>query len=307
MCAQAVFFQGVLSIIKRHVFSVFHGCFSFYVKLIPFYNKNNREERGKNLEEHFIVERYPEMPSIVTVRINKPDKLGALAIEDLAELEEMVDGLEEDKSCRVLVFTGTGRGFISGADISKLKTASKEHSMAYSKLAKRLYGKFERGRIITIAAINGYALGGGLEFAIACDIRIAAKSAKLGITETSIGSIPGSGGTLRLPRLIGLGHAKEMLATAEKMPAERAGQIGLVNHVTEDEDLLEKTYELAKTIAGNSTTAIAVGKQLMTDALEMDILRAAELETLKVGANYGGHDQREGMAAFMEKRKPEFE
>lgn len=259
------------------------------------------------MAENILCERYEKNPAIVVLTFNKPEKLNALSVEDLQEMNEIIDRLHEDMSCRVIVITGKGRGFVSGGDISKLKKASKEHSMHYSRWAKKLYGNIERGRQIVIAAVNGYALGGGLELAISCDIRVAAESAKLGITETSLGSIPGSGGNLRLPRLVGLGFAKEMLATAEKMPAKRAAEIGLVNHVVPDEQLMEYTFELAERIAANSTTAIAMGKRLMTDGLEMDMERAMELETMLIGANYGGHDQREGMAAFMEKRKPEFE
>ena len=259
------------------------------------------------MSESILCERCEKNNDIVIITFNKPEKLNALSVEDLQELDTLVEQLHEDKSCRVIIITGRGRGFIAGADISKLKTASKEHAMMYSRWAKRLYEKIERGRQTVIAAVNGYALGGGLELAISCDIRVAAESAKLGLTETSLGSIPGSCGTLRLPRLIGLGYAKEMLATAEKIPAARAAEIGLVNHVVPDDELMEYTLALAERIACNSTTAIGIGKRLMTDGLEMDIHRAMELETLMIGANYGGHDQREGMAAFMEKRKHVFE
>lgn len=244
---------------------------------------------------------------IATITFNKPDKLNALSISDLQELYDTVSRLEEDRNCRVIILTGKGRAFISGADIGELKEASKEHSRAYSRLAKQVYRKLECGRPFTIAAVNGYALGGGLEMIISCDVRVAAESAKMGIPETSIGSIPGSGGTQRLPRLIGLGYAKEMMATAEKVPAPRAKEMGLVNHVVPDEELMPFCLELAGRIAQNSTTAIAMGKKLMTEGLEMDIERAFEMETMMIGINYGGHDQREGMRAFMEKRKPKFE
>ncbi len=244
---------------------------------------------------------------IATITFNKPEKLNALSIEDLADLDHIVDELIANKDCKVLILTGAGRAFISGADISTLKEATKEHSRAYSRLAKQVYRKLETGRVFTIAAVNGYALGGGLEMIISCDVRVAAESAKMGIPETSIGSIPGSGGTQRLPRLVGLGYAKEMMATAEKIPGPRAAQIGLVNHCVPDAELMPFCMELANRVAANSTTSIAMGKKLMTEGLEMDIERAFEMETLMVGINYGGHDQREGMRAFMEKRKPEFE
>lgn len=244
---------------------------------------------------------------IATITFNKPEKLNALSLEDLHELYDIVTELEENKSCRVIILTGEGRAFVSGADISKLKEATKEHSRAYSRMAKQVYRKLECGRPFTIAAVNGYALGGGLEMIISCDIRVAAESAKMGIPETRIGSIPGSGGTQRLPRLIGLGYAKEIMATAEKVPAPRAKEMGLVNHVVPDDQLMSFCRELAGRVAKNSTNAIAMGKKLMTEGLEMDIERAFEMETMMIGINYGSHDQREGMKAFMEKREPNFE
>ncbi len=244
---------------------------------------------------------------IATITFNKPEVLNALSIGDLEKLDQIVDALIADKTCKVIIITGTGRGFVSGADIRELKEASQEHSRAYARTAKRVYRKLEVGRPTTIAAINGYALGGGCELALACDIRIAAESAKIGLVEASIGTVSGSGGTQRLPRIVGLANAKEMFATAEKVPAARAEKIGLVNHVVPDAKLMDYAYEMAAKIAANSTTAIAYAKQLMTDGLEMDLEKGMEMETLIIGMNYGGHDQREGMRAFKEKRKPEFE
>lgn len=244
---------------------------------------------------------------IATITFNKPKILNALSVEDLVELERIVDELQENRDCKVIIVTGNGRAFVSGADISKLKEASQEHSRIYSRQAKKVYRKLEIGRPFVIAAVNGYALGGGCEMILACDVRVAAESARIGLPETAIGSIPGSGGTQRLPRLIGLGYAKEIMATAEKVPAARAKEIGLVNYVVPDDQLMPFCLELAGRIACNSTSAIAMGKKLMTDGLEMDLDKAMEMETLMIGTNYGSHDQREGMAAFMEKRKPVFE
>ena len=268
------------------------------------YSNTQHTGRGLTMSDHILCK---QNNGIATITFNKPEKLNALSLTDLHALYDIVTRLEEDKTCRVIILTGKGRAFISGADISELKEASKEHSRAYSRMAKQVYKKLECGRPFTIAAINGYALGGGLEMVISCDVRVAAESAKMGIPETSIGSIPGSGGTQRLPRLIGLGYAKEMMATAEKVPAPRAKEMGLVNHVVPDAELMDFCLKLAGRVAKNSTTAIAMGKKLMTEGMEMDIERAFEMETMMVGINYGGHDQREGMRAFMEKRKPEFE
>ena len=182
-----------------------------------------------------------------------------------------------------------------------------EKTVRFSRAFKELYKTIEFARPYTIAAINGFALGGGLEMALACDTRVAAKSAKLGLVEPAIGSFPGGGGLLRLPRIIGLGKAKEFYAIAERMPAEEAAQYGVVDHVVEDPELIDYCVALGERIAKNSTTAIAMGKRIMTMGYEMDIDRASELETAWLGYYAESHDRLEGRAALKEKRRPNFE
>ena len=225
----------------------------------------------------------------------------------LAQLEETVDRLCADKRCKTMVITGAGRAFMAGADISDLKDGDPQNACHFSRESKRVFRKLEMARPFTIAAINGYALGGGLELAMACDARVAAETARMGITETAIGSFPGSGGTIRLPRLVGMGRAKLMLATAEKITAREALEYGLVEYVTPAEELLSFCGVLAHRIACNSTEAIAMGKRVMMLGAEMDIDRASELECAMIGLNYGTHDQMEGMKAFLEKRIPQFD
>lgn len=241
-----------------------------------------------------------------TVILNRPERLNAMNLAMLTELDEAIDRLCADARCRTVVITGAGRAFVSGADISVLEGGSPDDARRFSKRSKEIFRKLELARPFTIAAINGYALGGGLELAMACDLRVASETAKMGITEAAIGSFPGSGGTIRLPRLVGLGRAKAMLATAEKITAGDALAWGLVEYVTSPEKLLPFCGELARRIACNSTEAIAMGKRLMTISAETDIERASELECAMIGLNYGSHDQQEGMRAFLEKRPPEF-
>lgn len=244
---------------------------------------------------------------MAVITFNRPKVLNALTVEMLEELEAIFDRLEEDKRCKVVILTGAGRSFVAGADISCMKEATAQEAMRFSKTTSHLFRKIELARPFTIAAVNGYALGGGLELALACDMRVAAETAKLGLPETAIGSFPGSGGTLRLPRLVGLGRAKELVATAEKLTASRALEIGLVEYAVPAEMLLDFCVELAERIAKNSTSAVAQGKRLMTLSAEMETEKACELMTAMIGLNYGTHDQSEGMKAFMEKRKPVFE
>lgn len=247
---------------------------------------------------------------VYILRLNRPEKLNALNPGLIQELEDTVSALNMDKNCKVLIITGAGRAFCAGADIgghSDSQITPQERTLASSRAFKRLFRAIEYARPFTIAAINGYALGGGLEMALSCDIRVAAASAKMGLVEPAIGSFPGGGGNLRLPRLIGLGKAKEMLALAEKVTADRAYELGMVEHVVPPETLLDYCLELGARIAKNSTTAIAGGKLIMTMGVEMDIDRAGELEAALLGVYADSHDRREGRKAFAEKRPPQFE
>ena len=249
---------------------------------------------------------YSAQGPVRVITFCRPRVFNALTVEMLEELERILDALQQDAACRVVILTGAGRGFMAGADISCMKEATAQEAMAFSRATQRVFRKLEMARPFTIAAVNGYALGGGLELAMACDVRLAVESARLGLPETAIGSFPGSGGTRRLVRLCGVGRAKEFLATAEKLSAAQALSWGIVEHVVPDAQLMDRCMELAQKVCRNSGEAVTQGKRLMTLSLDMTEEESAQLVTAQIGQNYGSHDQREGMRAFLEKRAPHF-
>lgn len=240
--------------------------------------------------------------------INRPKALNALNEEVLQSLENTIHLINNDKTIKVVILTGSGeKSFVAGADIAAMKDMTPVQAQDFSRLGQRVFRAIETARPVTIAAINGYALGGGCELAMACDIRIASEKAKMGIPEVTLGVFPSFAGTQRLPRLVGLGYAKEMLATAKKVPAEEALRIGLVNHVVPADQLMERCEALAAEICQHSTAAIAYGKMSMTAGLEMDMDRTLEHEATLFGLTFSTEDQREGMGAFLEKRPPKFQ
>lgn len=245
--------------------------------------------------------------AVATVTINRPEALNALDPQVLGELERCFEELEHDLSVKVVILTGVKKAFVAGADIASMSKMTPEEAVEFSRLGQRVFNRVASMRPVVIAAVNGFALGGGCELAMACDIRVAAESARLGIPETSLGVFPGFAGTQRLPRLVGLGVAKEMLATAQKVSAQRAYEIGLVNHVVPNEELMSFCGDLAKTILKNSSTAIAAGKKLMDMGIEMDVDRAQDYEAALFGVAFSTADQKEGMSAFLEKRPPAFQ
>lgn len=251
--------------------------------------------------------RYERNGPVGYVTIHRPSALNALNEDVLLTLEGTLELLEQDPTIQVVILTGSGeKAFVAGADIAAMRDMTPAQAKDFSRLGQRVFGKVENLSKIVIAAINGYALGGGCELAMACDIRVATSKSRLGIPEVTLGVFPSFAGTQRLPRLVGLGAAKELLATARKVPAEEAKAIGLVNHVVPEEELMSFCEELAKTICQNSATAIAWGKQCMNHGLEMDMERALELESSLFGLTFSTPDQKEGMGAFLEKRKPRF-
>ena len=244
--------------------------------------------------------------AVATVTIDRPEALNALDPDVLEALERTFETINSDFSIKVVILTGVKKAFVAGADIASMSSMTPEEAVAFSRLGQRVFNRIASMRPVVIAAVNGFALGGGCELAMACDIRVAVESAKLGIPETSLGVFPGFAGTQRLPRLVGLGIAKELLATAQKVTAQRAYDSGLVNDVVPKDDLLDLCKHLAETILKNSSTAIAAGKKLMDMGSEMDLDRAQEYEAALFGVAFSTADQREGMAAFLEKRPPHF-
>ncbi|MFC0273251.1 enoyl-CoA hydratase-related protein [Metabacillus herbersteinensis] len=244
---------------------------------------------------------------IATVTINRPKALNALNMELLLELTQLFDHIKNNASIQAVVLTGSGeKAFVAGADISEMQSKTAPEAKGFSTIGNELMSKIENLPQPVIAAVNGYALGGGSELALACDLRIASIDAKLGQPEVTLGIVAGFGGSQRLPRLVGPSIAKELLMTGEMITAERAYQIGLVNHVVESDALLDKAKSIARKMISNSIIGIQASKKLVNEGFEMDIQRALSLEAETFGMMFATEDQKEGMAAFLDKRKAQF-
>ncbi len=243
---------------------------------------------------------------VAVVTIDRPDALNALNAELLFELAAAFDVAESDMAVRALVITGSGRAFVAGADVANLANLSD----AFSGREASLSGQDVMNLIAalpfpTIAAINGFALGGGLELALACDLRVAAKSAKLGLPEVGLGLIPGYGGTQRLPRLIGAGRALDLILTGRHVGAEEALTMGLVNRVADD--ALEEAVALARLMLRNAPIAIGLAKEALVRGLDVTLPQGLEIEADLFGLASTTEDMKEGTSAFLEKRTAEFE
>lgn len=255
--------------------------------------------------EKTILTEFREWGAVVT--LNRPDALNALNREILEELMQTLEQLDQRREVRAIIITGSGtKAFAAGADISAMRSMTPPEAKAFSSYGQSVMNRISKMRAIVIAAVNGYALGGGCELALACDIRIASSNAKFGIPEVSLGVIPGFGGTQRLSRIAGIGRAIELMATAGQMAAEDAFRIGLVNRVTEPGDLLNVCEATAEKIARNSASAVALGKQSILGGSEMDLTRALDYEAGLFALTFSEEDQAEGMTAFLEKRRPRF-
>ncbi len=244
---------------------------------------------------------------IALVTINRPDKLNALNIETIAELSEALGSLDKDTSVNVLIITGSGeKAFVAGADISEFTNFNPEQGKKMSADGHvKLFDKMEKMTKPVIAAVNGFALGGGLELAMSAHIRIASDNAKLGLPEVSLGVIPGYGGTQRLPQLVGKGRAAEMIFTAQMISAADAEKYGLVNRVVAQADLITTCKELAGKILKNSPTAISHAIVSLNAAFT-DGVNGFHIEIEEFGKCFDSGDFKEGTAAFLEKRKPDF-
>ncbi len=245
--------------------------------------------------------------SIATVIINRPKKLNALNRETIQELHEVVSEMEKDSKIKVIIITGSGeKAFVAGADISEFADFSvKKGKKLAAKGQELLFDFIENLSKPVIAAVNGFALGGGLELAMACHFRIASENAKMGLPEVSLGVIPGYGGTQRLPQLVGKGRAMEMIMTAGMITAEQANKYGLVNHVVPQEELLSLCSKIAYKITNNSTVAISYAIKALNAGF-MNTVNGYEQEIDAFGACFGTDDFSEGTTAFLEKRKAEF-
>ena len=243
---------------------------------------------------------------VATLTVDRPDALNALNIETLEAMGEAIEDAAE-AGARALVLTGAGDAFIAGADIKYMQDLSAEEGEAWGALGHDVADALEAFPAPTIAAINGYAFGGGCEMAMACDLRVAAESALIGNTEIDLGIIPGWGGTQRLPRLVGDETARRMLFLGERLDAESAADVGLVGEVVADDDLEATVTELADRLAAKPSFAMQSIKQAINQTQEGSQESGLAYEKRAFASLFGTPDQREGMAAFVEDREPDFE
>jgi enoyl-CoA hydratase len=253
---------------------------------------------------HILVEKKDK---IGVLTINRPDKLNALNSEVVKEIASGFEKLEKDSDIRVIVITGAGdKAFIAGADISEMQNMNPLQALEFAQRGQNMVRSIEKSDTIVIAALNGYTLGGGLELSMACDLRIASETAKMGQPEIKIGVIPGWGGTQRLTRLVGKTKAKELILTGNMIDADTAEKIGLINQTVPPDTLMDTVMKMAETIAGLGQFSLGAAKHAVDDGLEVEFEKAQELEQHFFALCFADPDQKEGMDAFLKKRKPEF-
>lgn len=245
---------------------------------------------------------------IATVTVNRPKALNALNEATLKELLCCFQGLEGDSAVKVVILTGAGeKAFVAGADIAFMKEMGAVAARDFALLGQEAMNTIEQLSKPVIAAVNGFALGGGCELALACDMRLASDNARFGQPEVNLGVIPGFAGTQRLPRLIGKGRAKELLFTGDMIGAEEAFRLGLANKVVPQAELLEAAGKMAQKIAAKGQVAISLCKDAVNNGLEMDSGKACRYEADQFALCFATLDQKEGMAAFLEKRPAQFQ
>ena len=244
--------------------------------------------------------------NIHILRIDREEALGALNFEIMEALGAYVDALASDTSVRVLIVTGTGKGFVAGADITGYHGASQAAFDTFQRRSRRTFDAIAALPQITICAVNGFALGGGFELALACDFILVAERAKLGLPEIRLGLLPGGGGTQRLPKLVGRMRAKEILLTGRFITAAEAVEYGAALEMTPQDGLMDRARELAATLAAQAPVALAEGKRVIDDGVEMSLAAGLTFEQRVLGALYATDDAKEGIAAFVEKRDAVF-
>lgn len=243
--------------------------------------------------------------NIAIVTINRPEALNALNTRFFDEMETYLKSLVNQPEIKVLIITGEGKAFVAGADIAEMADMTQAEGLAFSKKGQKVFRMLEEMDIPVIAAVNGFALGGGCELAMSCDIRIASVKAKFGQPEVNLGLTPGYAGTQRLPRLVGTGDALLLLLSGDHIPADEAYRIGLVQWILEPEELMEKTVELAKKIATKGPLAVKKVKKAVMEGIDTSFENGCDLEAQEFSSLFEG-EGREGMKAFLEKRPPKW-
>lgn len=251
--------------------------------------------------------KYEVKGNIAYVKVNNPKAMNALSNQVLDELMSAFKEADDDNNVRVVIFTGEGKAFIAGADISEMNGMTPMDGQAYSKKGHDLANFIEDMKKPVIAAINGFALGGGCEMAMACDIRIASTAAMFGQPEVKLGIIPGYGGNLRLPRLIGKGMAKKLILTGANLKADKALEYGLVEELVEPEELMPAAEKIAGKIAAVAPMAVMTAKRVINTCYDVDIKTGSAYEVQAFTGPFSTADKAEGMDAFLNKRAPEFQ
>ncbi|HET7458971.1 MAG TPA: enoyl-CoA hydratase-related protein [Gemmatimonadaceae bacterium] len=244
---------------------------------------------------------------IATITVNRPDKLNALNDATIAELGRAIDEARARDDVGAVILTGAGRAFVAGADITELSSQTALEAKRRARAGQEVFRRYETSPKPTVAAVNGFALGGGCELAMACHVRIASDQAKFGQPETKLGIVPGFGGTQRLPRLVGRGRALQLLMTSEIIDAQEAYRIGLANKVVPAAELLGAARAMLGQILANGPLAVALCVEAVNRGQDMGLDDAMELESTQFGLLAATADTAEGMRAFLEKRAPRFE
>ena len=241
--------------------------------------------------------------AVGVITMNRPEALNALNADVLHDLEAVLDQVEQDDAILVAVLTGAGRSFVAGADIGQMSTFTAVEGKKFGVYGNQVFQKLENLTKPTIAAVDGFALGGGCELSLSCDIRLASEKAKFGQPEVGLGITPGFGGTQRLARTVGVSNAMELILTAQVIPAARAQEIGLVSHVYAPEELLDKALELANAIAANAQIAVRQSKAAIRRGMQTDVITGAAFESEAFGLCFATEDQKDAMRAFVNKEK----
>lgn len=250
--------------------------------------------------------KYEIKENIAYITVNRPKAMNALNSQVLDELYEAFNEAEADDAVRVIILTGEGKAFVAGADIAEMSKMTPVEAREFGKKGHKLMNYIHNVEKPVVAAINGFALGGGCELSMACDIRIASEAAKFGQPEVGLGLIPGFAGNLRLPRLVGKGMAKYMILTGDMIGADDAFRIGLVQKVVSPEELMDEAKAIADKIAAQAPIAVKFAKDVINNGYDMDLKSASAYEVNTFSIPFSSEDMKEGTSAFLEKRKPEW-